>query len=166
MRRIMFPKSANSWRSSPQQSPILPKRSLSTSSSSSSSITSTKPIAARPKSNYDITIVEVGPRDGLQNEPKSISVNDKVTLIQKLHQAGCSVIEAGSFVSPKWVPQMANSDQIFQNVSFPANKNKPYLSCLVPNLHGMEQALQCRPMMDEVAIFASASEAFSQHNIA
>lgn len=117
---------------------------------------------------YDIKIVEVGPRDGLQNEPKSLSVDEKVTFIRKLFEAGCSVIEAGAFVSPKWVPQMANSDQVFHQLSqYYDNKgdDRPYLSCLVPNAKGMEQALKV-PGVDEVAIFASASEEFSQRNIA
>jgi hydroxymethylglutaryl-CoA lyase len=117
-------------------------------------------------SDHDIKIVEVSPRDGLQNEPKAISVEEKVTFIHKLFQAGCSVIEAGAFVSPKWVPQMANSDQVFSNLNYSSDdKDRPYLSCLVPNANGMEQALQV-PLVSEIAIFASASEAFSQQNIA
>jgi hydroxymethylglutaryl-CoA lyase len=116
-------------------------------------------------SDYDIKIVEVGPRDGLQNEPRPISVEEKVTFIHKLFEAGCSVIEAGAFVSPKWVPQMADSDQVFSNLKYSNDDNdRPYLSCLVPNAKGMEQALQA-PLVNEIAIFASASEEFSQHNI-
>jgi hydroxymethylglutaryl-CoA lyase len=115
---------------------------------------------------HAVKIVEVGPRDGLQNESQPVSTDDKVELIQGLAKAGCSVIEAGAFVSPKWVPQMADSKQVFQRLSFDKGQQRPYLSCLVPNIKGLEQALQVRNNIDEVAIFGAASEAFSQRNIA
>jgi hydroxymethylglutaryl-CoA lyase len=80
---------------------------------------------------HDIKIVEVGPRDGLQNESHPISVEDKVTFVNRLFETGLMNIEAGAFVSPKWVAQMANSNQVFQNLTF-NTIDKPQLSCLVP----------------------------------
>ena len=113
--------------------------------------------------SQQVKIVEVGPRDGLQNEATHVSVEDKVTLIQKLAAAGCRHIEAGSMVSPKWVPSMANSEQVLQELRqyhWPkkGGVGSPVLSCLVPNTAGLERARQA----DEISIFASASEAFSQ----
>lgn len=109
-------------------------------------------------------IVEVGPRDGLQNESKIVSTATKVSLIQMLTAAGCTTVEVGSFVSPKWVPQMADSAHVLENIDVLDGVN---YSCLVPNTHGMLLAV---PHFDarkctEVAIFASASESFSQRNI-
>lgn len=105
-------------------------------------------------------IVEVGPRDGLQNEKQALSVQDKVTLINALSAAGVSHIEAGSFVSPKWVPQMANSDEVFANIQRQSNV---VYSALTPNLRGYQSAFNAKA--DAVAVFASASESFSQKNI-
>jgi len=105
-------------------------------------------------------IVEVGARDGLQNEKQSLSVQDKVTLIDALSAAGLSHIEAGSFVSPKWVPQMANSDEVFANIKRQSNV---IYSALTPNLRGYQSAFNASA--DAVAVFASASESFSQKNI-
>lgn len=113
-----------------------------------------------------VKIVEVGPRDGLQNEPRPVTTDQKVQLIHRLSKAGCSVIEAGAFVSPKWVPQMADSSQVLEQLSFPNSINRPLLSCLVPNLQGLEKALKLKNIVDEIAIFGAASEAFSQRNIA
>jgi len=107
-----------------------------------------------------VNIVEVGPRDGLQNEKNAISINDKVQLINRLSNAGLQHIEAGSFVSPRWVPQMANSAEVFQQIQ--RHSNVIY-SALTPNLKGFESALTAKA--DQVAIFAAASEAFSQKNI-
>lgn len=107
-----------------------------------------------------VRIVEVGPRDGLQNEPLSISTDVKVTLIEKLAAAGVSHIEAGSFVNPQWVPQMAGSDEVFQKVS---RQPGVTYAALTPNLKGFERALAAGAT--EVAIFAAASETFSQKNI-
>ena len=107
-----------------------------------------------------VRIVEVGPRDGLQNEPLSISTDVKVTLIEKLAAAGMSYIEAGSFVNPQWVPQMAGSDEVFQKVS--RQPGVAYVA-LTPNLKGFERALAAGAT--EVAIFAAASETFSHKNI-
>ena len=106
-------------------------------------------------------IVEVGARDGLQNEPIPVSVADRVSLIQKLIDAGISRLEAGSFVSPKYVPSMKDTDAVMSALA-ETRKQLPSvkLSCLVPTLRYMKEALSTKP--DEVAIFASASESFSQ----
>ena len=112
----------------------------------------------------DIRIVEVGPRDGLQNETNPVPTSDKVDLIQRLAEAGCCHIEAGSFVSPKWVPSMADSRQVFEGLAQWRRERKGLiLSSLVPNLHGLELAKEQNA--DEIAIFASASEGFSHKNI-
>lgn len=107
-----------------------------------------------------VRIVEVGPRDGLQNEKGAISTTDKVELIRRLGDAGLSVIEAGSFVSPKWVPQMADSAEVFSQL--PENPKVQY-TALTPNIKGFDRALEAG--VTEVAVFAAASEAFSQKNI-
>ncbi len=107
-----------------------------------------------------VKIVEVGPRDGLQNESTLVPIETKLGLIGRLETAGLSVIEAGSFVSPKWVPQMASSAELFQQLD-----QKPGISypMLVPNLKGLESALSVG--VKEIAIFAAASESFTQKNI-
>jgi len=107
-----------------------------------------------------IKIVEVGPRDGLQNEKSPVDTATKVELINRLADAGLSTIEAGSFVDPRWVPQMADSAEVFAGI-----ERKPGVSyaALTPNLKGFERALAAGA--DEVAVFASASESFSQKNI-
>ncbi|AZF58941.1 hydroxymethylglutaryl-CoA lyase [Pseudomonas sp. R11-23-07] len=107
-----------------------------------------------------VRLVEVGPRDGLQNEAQPISVADKVRLVDALSGAGLSYIEVGSFVSPKWVPQMAGSAEVFAQI-----QRKPGVTygALAPNLRGFEDALAAG--VKEVAVFAAASEAFSQRNI-
>lgn len=107
-----------------------------------------------------VKIVEVGPRDGLQNEKGLVPLAAKIALVEQLAQAGCSVVETGSFVSPKWVPQMADSAAVFQQIN--RQKNVRY-TALTPNLRGLEAAIEAQ--VDEVAIFAAASEAFSQKNI-
>jgi hydroxymethylglutaryl-CoA lyase len=107
-----------------------------------------------------VKIVEVGPRDGLQNEVTFISANDKIELIEKLSDAGVSYIESGSFVSPKWVPQMATSAEVFEKIN---RKKGVTYAALTPNMHGFEAALAAGA--DEVAIFGAASESFSQKNI-
>jgi len=108
-------------------------------------------------------IVEVGPRDGLQNEAKMVSTQAKVTLINQLVKAGCKSIEVGAFVSPKWVPQMADSPQVLSLLPRKEHEGVKY-SCLVPNIEGMLQAVE-NANCNEVAIFASASESFSRKNI-
>ncbi|WP_248731737.1 hydroxymethylglutaryl-CoA lyase [Pseudomonas sp. MWU13-2517] len=107
-----------------------------------------------------VRLVEVGPRDGLQNEAQPISVADKVQLVDALSAAGVSYIEVGSFVSPKWVPQMAGSAEVFAQI-----QRKPGVTygALAPNLRGFEDALAAG--VKEVAVFAAASQAFSQRNI-
>ena len=107
-----------------------------------------------------VRLVEVGPRDGLQNEKQPISVADKVRLVDDLSAAGLGYIEVGSFVSPKWVPQMAGSAEVFAQI-----QQLPGITyaALAPNLKGFEDALAAG--VKEVAVFAAASEAFSQKNI-
>ncbi|EGR2742802.1 hydroxymethylglutaryl-CoA lyase [Vibrio parahaemolyticus] len=107
----------------------------------------------------NVTIVEVGPRDGLQNE-YPVSTRTKIRLIDLLSDTGLSHIEAGSFVSPKWVPQMADSKEVMQNIT---RRALVTYSALTPNLQGLEQALDAGA--NQVAIFTSASEGFCQHNI-
>ncbi|MCG9747089.1 hydroxymethylglutaryl-CoA lyase [Shewanella sp. Isolate8] len=106
-----------------------------------------------------VSIFEVGARDGLQNE-KAVTTADKLTLIDQLGEAGLTRIEAGSFVSPKWVPQMADSGEIFRQLS---KRPGVVYSALTPNLKGLELALDAGA--DEVAIFGAASQSFSQRNI-
>ncbi|PZP22575.1 hydroxymethylglutaryl-CoA lyase [Pseudomonas kuykendallii] len=107
-----------------------------------------------------VRLVEVGPRDGLQNEKKPISVADKVRLVDDLTAAGLSYVEVGSFVSPKWVPQMAGSAEVFAGIQRKAGVT---YAALTPNLKGLEAALESQ--VEEVAVFAAASESFSQRNI-
>jgi hydroxymethylglutaryl-CoA lyase len=110
-----------------------------------------------PKS---VKIVEVGPRDGLQNEHGLVPLAAKIALVEQLADAGCTMIETGSFVSPKWVPQMADSTSVFQQIK---RQNNVRYTALTPNLRGLEAAIAAQ--VDEVAIFGAASEAFSQKNI-
>ncbi|OCX17342.1 hydroxymethylglutaryl-CoA lyase [Pseudomonas graminis] len=107
-----------------------------------------------------VRLVEVGPRDGLQNESRPVSVSDKLQLVHDLADAGVSYIEAGSFVSPKWVPQMAGSAELFAGIQ---PKEGVTYAALAPNLRGFEDALAAG--VKEVAVFAAASESFSQRNI-
>ncbi len=107
-----------------------------------------------------VKIVDVGPRDGLQNEAQPVSTADKVALIEGLADAGLPVVEATSFVSPKWVPQMADAAQVLGAIQRKAGVSYPVLT---PNLKGFEAALAAGAT--EVAIFGAASEAFSQRNI-
>ncbi|MBO2632182.1 hydroxymethylglutaryl-CoA lyase [Shewanella algae] len=106
-----------------------------------------------------VSLFEVGPRDGLQNET-SVSTQAKIALIEALADAGVKRIEAASFVSPKWVPQMADSGEVLRGISRRAGV---CYSALTPNLKGLELALAAGA--DEVAVFAAASEGFSQKNI-
>ena len=111
-----------------------------------------------------IKIVEVGARDGLQNEKQELSVKLKVELIERLAACGLTTIESGSFVSPKWVPQMAGSDQVLQQLNAsPKRNNAVKYAALTPNLQGLEGALAANA--DEVAVFTAASDAFTQKNI-
>lgn len=107
-----------------------------------------------------VKIIEVGPRDGLQNEQQTISADVKIALVNRLSQAGFVNIEAAAFVSPKWVPQMATSTEVMAGIT---RRPGTLYSALVPNMKGFEAALAAG--VDEVVIFAAASEAFSQKNI-
>ena len=107
-----------------------------------------------------VKIVEVGPRDGLQNEAQSVPPEVKVKLIEKLVDAGLPVVESGAFVSPKWVPQMAASGEVFKSIQKHADVSYPML---VPNMKGLEAALDAG--VQEIAIFAAATDSFSQKNI-
>jgi hydroxymethylglutaryl-CoA lyase len=107
-----------------------------------------------------VTIVEVGPRDGLQNESATVSTATKIAFVQALADAGLPVIEMTAFVSPKWVPQMGDARQVAAGV---ARRAGTRYSALVPNLKGLDAAQSAG--MTEIAIFAAASETFSQRNI-
>ena len=107
-----------------------------------------------------VKIVEVGPRDGLQNEQQAISAEVKIELIHRLVDSGLGYIEAGSFVNPKWVPQMAGSDEVFKGIE---RTDGVTYAALTPNFQGFERAVAVQA--NEVAIFAAASESFSQKNI-
>ncbi|KDQ12422.1 hypothetical protein BOTBODRAFT_176371 [Botryobasidium botryosum FD-172 SS1] len=118
-----------------------------------------------------VRIVEVGPRDGLQNEPSPVSLETKIELINKLGDAGLPAIEAGSFVSPKWVPQMAGTSEVLTQMKHFPNTKYPVL---VPNMKGLSSLLDLlaaqpantsEPLTDEIAIFVAASESFSRANI-
>ncbi|UCH75264.1 MAG: hydroxymethylglutaryl-CoA lyase [Rhodospirillales bacterium] len=107
-----------------------------------------------------VKIVEVGPRDGLQNEPESVSTADKIRLIDLLADAGLTVIESGSFVSPRWVPKMADTAAVLAGINQRPGVSYPVL---VPNMKGLEVALAAGAR--EIAVFGAASETFSQRNI-
>lgn len=107
-----------------------------------------------------VRIVEVGPRDGLQNESQPVSAAAKIELIDRLGAAGLRTIEAGSFVSPKWVPQMADSAAVLAGIHRLPGVSYPVL---VPNMTGFEAALAAQA--GEIAVFAAASESFSRRNI-
>jgi hydroxymethylglutaryl-CoA lyase len=107
-----------------------------------------------------VTLVEVGPRDGLQNEAQAVSAEAKVALVHSLQAAGLKEIEVTSFVSPRWVPQMADNAQVMAQIQRVPGVR---YSVLVPNVRGWESACHSQP--DEIVVFAAASEAFSQRNI-
>ena len=107
-----------------------------------------------------VTLVDVGPRDGLQNEAQPVTTQHKVELIRLLQAAGLREIEVTSFVSPKWVPQMADNAAVMAAIARPAGVRH---SVLTPNLKGFDAALASKP--DEIVVFGAASEAFSQRNI-
>lgn len=106
-----------------------------------------------------ITVVEVGPRDGLQNEKQILSATTIIELIDRLANCGVSVIEAGSFVSPKWIPQMADSESVLAGLTRVPGIRYPVL---VPNMTGLERAI--RSGATEISVFTAASERFSEHN--
>lgn len=107
-----------------------------------------------------VTLVDVGPRDGLQNEKQPVAAAHKIELVHRLQAAGLREIEVTSFVSPKWVPQMADNTEVMSGI-----QRQPGVryGVLVPNTKGLEAALPTRP--DEVVVFAAATEAFSQRNL-
>ncbi|MFM6991725.1 MAG: hydroxymethylglutaryl-CoA lyase [Rhodoferax sp.] len=107
-----------------------------------------------------VQILEVGPRDGLQNEKQPVPASVKIELVHRLQEAGFSQIEVTSFVSPKWVPQMADNAQVMAGI---ARKAGVRYSVLTPNMQGLDAALLSKP--DEIVVFGAASEAFSQKNI-
>ena len=107
-----------------------------------------------------VKVVEVGPRDGLQNQPQLIATTIKLELIQRLGDCGLGEIEASSFVSPKWVPQLADAAQVLAGLQRKAGVRYPVL---VPNMQGLERALAAGAR--EIAVFTAASEAFNQRNI-
>jgi hydroxymethylglutaryl-CoA lyase len=106
-----------------------------------------------------VKMVEVGPRDGLQNEAKTVATAVRVELIERLADAGLPVVEAGSFVSPKWVPQMADTGEVMARI-----RRRPGVAypVLVPNMKGLERALEAK--VEEIAGFGAATETFSQKN--
>lgn len=107
-----------------------------------------------------IKIVEVGPRDGLQNESTIVPAKTKIELINRLSKTGLTSIEVTSFVSPKWVPQMADATEVYQGIN---QQNHIAYPVLVPNMRGLETALSVN--VKEITVFGAASEAFSQKNI-
>jgi len=107
-----------------------------------------------------VTIVDVGPRDGLQAEPELVATDTKIELINRLSEAGVPAVEAGAFVSPKWVPQMAATAEVLGGMKYRPGTRYPVL---VPNEKGLERAIACG--VEEIAIFGAASQTFSQKNI-
>lgn len=107
-----------------------------------------------------VQLIDVGPRDGLQNEKQPVPAAVKIELVQRLQAAGLKEIEVTSFVSPKWVPQMADNAQVMAGI---ARQSGVRYSVLTPNLQGFEAALKSKP--DEIVVFGAASEAFSRKNI-
>jgi hydroxymethylglutaryl-CoA lyase len=107
-----------------------------------------------------VSIVEVGPRDGLQNEKTAVATADKIAFVNQLTEAGHTTIEVSAFVSPKWVPQMADAAEVFAGIS---KRGGVRYTALVPNLAGLDRAIAAG--VSEVAIFAAASETFSRRNI-
>ena len=107
-----------------------------------------------------VTIVEMGPRDGLQNIAEEVSVDDKVAFVDALSASGLPVIEAGAFVSPRAVPRMADTAEVFRRIT---RRPGVRYAALAPNARGFESALEAR--VDEVAVFTAASETFNRRNI-
>ena len=107
-----------------------------------------------------VKLVDVGPRDGLQNEKQPVPAEVKIGLVHRLQDAGLKEIEVTSFVSPKWVPQMADNAEVMAGIT---RKPGVRYSVLTPNMKGFEAAVDSRP--DEIVVFGAASEAFSQRNI-
>src|SRR5262252_9523707 len=117
-------------------------------------------VATTTKLPRRVRLVEVGPRDGLQNEKATVPTETKIALIDRLSDAGFPAVEATAFVSPKWVPQMADAPAVMAGIRRKPGVRYPVLT---PNLKGFEAALAARA--DEVAVFVAASETFSRKNI-
>ena len=107
-----------------------------------------------------VQIIDVGPRDGLQNEKQPVPASVKIELVHRLQAAGLKEIEVTSFVSPKWVPQMADNAEVMAGIQRASDVR---YSVLTPNMQGFQAAVASRP--DEIVVFAAASQAFSQKNI-
>ncbi len=107
-----------------------------------------------------VTVVEVGPRDGLQNEAVAVPTTDKIAFVDQLSAAGLPVIEVSAFVSPKWVPQMSDAVEVFAGIT---RRPGVRFTALVPNLAGLDRAVECG--VSEIAIFAASTETFSRKNI-
>ena len=114
------------------------------------------------KSLSKVSIIEVGLRDGLQSEKRLFSLVEKQNYLDRIIKSGLHNIEIGSFVSPKWVPQMANTSELIKSIDT-EKRQKLYLSALVPNVKGMEQAIDCK--VDEIVLFVSTTDTFNQKNI-
>ncbi|HYB53651.1 MAG TPA: hydroxymethylglutaryl-CoA lyase, partial [Thermoanaerobaculia bacterium] len=114
----------------------------------------------RPHLPARVTVYEVGPRDGLQNEPETLSVGDKVAFIDRLTESGLPAIEVGSFVSARSIPQLSDTEEVFRRIRRASGVRYP---ALVPNLKGLERALASGVL--EIAVFTAASETFNRHNI-
>jgi isopropylmalate/homocitrate/citramalate synthase len=114
----------------------------------------------RPELPDRVTVYEVGPRDGLQNEAETLPASVKVAFIDRLTESGLSAIEVGSFVSPRAIPQLADTEEVFRRIHRASGVRYPVL---VPNLRGLERAMEAGA--SEIAVFTAASETFNQHNI-
>jgi hydroxymethylglutaryl-CoA lyase len=114
----------------------------------------------RPRLPPRVTVYEVGPRDGLQNEPETLPVDARVAFVDQLTDSGLQAIEVGSFVSPKAIPQLADTEEIYRRIHRARGTRYP---ALVPNVRGLERAIECG--VREIAVFTAASETFNRHNI-
>ncbi|HEY6052009.1 MAG TPA: hydroxymethylglutaryl-CoA lyase [Thermoanaerobaculia bacterium] len=114
----------------------------------------------RPHLPERVTVDEVGPRDGLQNEKETLSVEARIAFIDLLTDSGLKAIEAGSFVSPKAIPQLADTEEVYRRIHRASGTRYP---ALVPNVRGLERAIECG--VREIAVFTAASESFNRHNI-
>ncbi|HEY6148068.1 MAG TPA: hydroxymethylglutaryl-CoA lyase [Thermoanaerobaculia bacterium] len=114
----------------------------------------------RPHLPERVTVYEVGPRDGLQNEKETLSVEARIAFIDLLTDSGLKAIEAGSFVSPKAIPQLADTEEVYRRIHRASGTRYP---ALVPNVRGLERAIECG--VREIAVFTAASESFNRHNI-
>ncbi|MDQ5858461.1 MAG: hydroxymethylglutaryl-CoA lyase, partial [Acidobacteriota bacterium] len=114
----------------------------------------------RPTLPQRVTVYEVGPRDGLQNEPEALSVEDRAQFVDLLTETGLPAIEVGSFVSPSAIPQLARTEEVFGRIHPASGVRYP---ALVPNMRGLERAMAAG--VREIAVFTAASETFNQHNI-